>query len=298
MIHANIAANLHVEASQEGGISARLPDNSGPGMSSMQGPADTNAIADEERYARRLQDASLVAGRTAHAFDNVLTGIVGFAELTLTMCPAGSTQRQYLEEVLQAAQLGMQLTQELHQVSRSGSQRPGPSMPGIFLAEEAERFRARIAGKAQFQAVIAGDLPAVAIDADPLRAALDHLLANALESLPAGGTITLTAAVVDLSAADCQSLLGNPQPGRHVKIEVADSGSGLSAEASQKIFVEPFFTTKPRHRGIGLAVVYRTALVHHAGFRLVASPGGGTAAQLFLPVAAQRPLTPSSTASA
>lgn len=254
-------------------------------------PASAKDHAVEEQYARRLQDASLIAGQTAHAFDNVLTGIIGFTELTLTLCPAGSTQREYLQEVLQAAQLGMHLTQELHQVSRSGSYRPGPTLIGPLISEQGDRFRAKLDGKVQLHVTMPADLPAVAIDDDPLRAVLEHLLANALESMTGAGTITVTAAPAELTASECLALLGHPGPGFHVKVEIADSGSGLSREAQDKIFVTPFFSSKARHRGIGLAVVYRTALVHHAGFRLLAGPGGGTIAQLYLP-AVHQPLAP------
>src|SRR5262249_21668086 len=70
------------------------------------------------------------------------------------------------------------------------------------------------------------------------------------------GVVTLSARLVELGEADCQELLGGAGPGPHLEVTVADTGGGLSPEARRRLFHEVFFSTKPRHRGLGLAQVY------------------------------------------
>src|SRR5205823_5535480 len=113
-------------------------------------------------------------------------------------------------------------------------------------------------------------LPYVAIDPEPLQHVLTQLLDNARESLgPTGtGSLTLSAHGAELDAAACAGLYGCARPGPHVEVRVADSGSGLEADVRRRLFREPFLTTKPRHRGLGLAVVYRILSAHHGGFSL------------------------------
>jgi signal transduction histidine kinase len=239
----------------------------------------------QNRYRQRLEDAAALTGRVAHAFDNVLTGIVGFAELTLSQTPSDSAPHQYVAEVLRAAQGGVQLTQQLHMFSRCASTGLGPTSLALLAADEEERFVQMAGPQVRVQFNVPRDLPLVAIDAEALRQLMVHLLQNARESLVGGGTISLTARPYDLAPAERLEWQGNPEPGPALEMMIADSGSGLSAEARQRLFVEPFFSTKPRHRGIGLAIVCRTVFSHGGGFRLEPAPGGGTLARTLLPVA-------------
>jgi signal transduction histidine kinase len=111
------------------------------------------------------------------------------------------------------------------------------------------------------------DLTALA-DADMLKRAVLNLVLNALDALPAGGELVLTA---------CQTAVG-------LEIEVADSGPGIPAPLLDRLF-EPFFTTKGSGTGLGLAIVERIAAVH-GGRALVANcPEGGAAFTLIFPQA-------------
>jgi len=247
---------------------------------------------DQARTQNRLQDAALMSGRLAHAFDNVLTGILGFAELTLTQLSPESAPHQYISEVLRAAQNGVQLTQQLHQFSRCTMAGRGPTQLSLIVAEEEARLRQVLDPRVDLSVEVPDDLPPVAVDMEPLRYVLSHLLDNAHESLSGAGAIALSARQVDLDAATCPELLGNPVPGAFVEVTITDGGSGFTPDAKRRLFQEPFFTTKPRHRGLGLAVVYRVLHAQCGGFRLEAGAKGGTVALVYLPVSAAAPPTP------
>jgi signal transduction histidine kinase len=239
---------------------------------------------DQAQLQQRLQDAALISGRVAHAFDNVLTGILGFAELTLHQA-SDATLQQYLGEVLQAAQNGIQLTQQLHLFHRCAVTGSGPTRVAAIMLDEEMRLRQVLDERTELTVDVPNDLPAVALDGEPLRQVLAQLLNNARESLAGSGTIRVSARAEELTTAACAPLYGSPRPGPCVALTVADSGGGLSAEARQRLFHEPFFTTKPRHRGLGLAVVYRILHAHHGGFQLEAGPERGTRAHVYLPLA-------------
>ena len=280
-------------------LSARIIERS-PALTLILGPT-----VDPERLSQRLADAAVIAGRMAHEFDNILTGIIGFSDLSLPLLPAGSQAAKYSGEISKVGQRGILFTQQLHELSRSGYAKPQPGSVPVALATQATRLAAA-APAVELASDLAADLAGVAMEAGPLGMVLGHLLANAAEAMPAGGRIHVSADMVELTAADAGRHLGTARPGRHVRLTVRDAGSGIKPDVRAKLFHEPFFTTKVRHRGLGLAVIYRSLCAHRGGIRIEPSPStgagadAGTTVRVVLPPAAARvapvaprtPLTP------
>jgi CheY-like chemotaxis protein len=107
--------------------------------------------------------------------------------------------------------------------------------------------------------------------------------------MQSAGAASVSVRAVDLTADDCLELYGDARPGPHVEIAVTDSGTGLSAEGAKRLFAEPFFSTKPRRRGFGLAIAYGVLHAHHGGLRLRPGAAGGMVAEAYLPVAGPAP---------
>jgi signal transduction histidine kinase len=105
-----------------------------------------------------------------------------------------------------------------------------------------------------------------------LRRAVLNLVLNALDAMPDGGTLQITA----VAAPSC------------VELEVADSGPGLSADVLPRVF-EPFFTTKQGGTGLGLAIVSRIAEAHGGSITATNCPEGGAAFTLRIPTEGHRP---------
>ncbi len=272
-------------------LSARLIERS-PALAVILGPT-----VDPERLSQRLADAAVIAGRMAHEFDNILTGIIGFSDLSLPLLPAGSQAAKYSGEISKVGQRGILFTQQLHELSRSGYAKPQPGSVPVALATQATRLAAA-APAVELASDLAADLLGVAMEAGPLGMVLGHLLSNAAEAMPAGGRIHVSADMVELSAADAGRHLGAARPGRHVRLTVRDAGSGIKPDVRAKLFHEPFFTTKVRHRGLGLAVIYRSLCAHRGGIRIEPSPASGagadagTTVRVVLPPAPARVTTP------
>src|SRR5262249_57507379 len=230
-----------------------------------------------------LEDAAVWTRRLAHDYGNVLTSILGFTELSLLQVSDNSPLRRYLSEIHRGAQQGALLTDRLRLFAR----RPEPSRQatplGPVLAQQRERFAS--AGPAvELQLDIPANLPPVAVAADALGDILSPLLDNAREAIDQQGRVTMTVSLVRLSSAHCLALWGRADPGPHVRIEISDTGCGLTADVQARLFREPFFTNKPRHRGLGLATVYGVLVSNRGGFRLRPGQKGGVVARVYLPL--------------
>lgn len=263
-----------------------------PAVAAVVGP-----VVDPDRLAQRLADASVIAGRMAHDFDNILTGIMGFADLTAPLLPPGSQQQSFVAEIAKVGQRGITFTQQLHQLSRGGQARPNPGSVVATLGREEARLKPLMHPNLRLEKDLPQTLPAVAVEAGPLQTALGHLFENAVEACPQGGLVRVSARPVELTEADARAYLGKAEAGPHLLVTVADSGAGIKPEVRRRLFVEPFYTTKVRHRGLGLAVAFRILSAHRGGVQLdpAPPPGTGTVARVVLPLASHRPPVPATT---
>ncbi|MFO0926331.1 MAG: response regulator [Gemmataceae bacterium] len=245
-----------------------------------------------ERWKRQqgLEAAALVTRRLAHDFGNLLTGILGFVELALAQqLPTNTPLHSYLDEVYRSAQNGAAFTQHLRLFSRRQASSSRFCRLTDVLAEQRERLLAARPSGLTVRLDLPADLPLLAIDAEPLRLVLAALLDNASEAVAGPGTVSVSARPIDLSAADCLDLYGSAQPGPHVEVVIADTGSGLTSEAQRVLFQQPFFSSKPRHRGFGLAISYGVLHAHRGGLRLYPGEEYGVVVRLVLPVSAIAP---------
>ena len=109
-------------------------------------------------------------------------------------------------------------------------------------------------------------LPPISADPDLLHRALSNLVLNALDAMPEGGTLALRTSATP----------------EHVRLEVADTGSGLTREECQRLFT-PYYTTKRHGTGLGLAIVQSVVSDHHGSITVDSAPGKGTTFRIDLP---------------
>jgi signal transduction histidine kinase len=244
-------------------------------------------VVEQGRVAQRLEDAAKVAGRVAHDLDNVFQGVTGFNALAMELLPLESHAHQNIREADGAARHGMKFCAQLHQLSRGGHARPLPAGVATTLAREVGRLVAAFP-VVRFEVEASPDLPPVAVEGSGLQLLLGNLLDNAAEATPKDAAVRVSARLVELAPGDLPGFLGCPATGPHVEVRIANDGAGLTDDAKRRMFVEPFFTTKFRHRGLGLAVVYRMLYAHRGGVQVDSQPGQGTTLRVVLPLAAAR----------
>jgi PAS domain S-box-containing protein len=236
--------------------------------------------------ADKLNALGQLAGGIAHDFNNQLTAILGYAEL-LDHGAADAQTREYADAIKLIASRSADLTRQLLAFARKG--RPGSAVVEVhaLLGEVARMLDRTIDPRIAIRTRL--DAPAAETVGDPgqLQSAFLNLALNARDAMPDGGELTFRTDVVALDEAQALELLEAPAAGRYLRVQVADTGLGMSEAVRRRLF-EPFFTTKEpgRGTGMGLAAVYGTIRNHRGGIRVESEPGRGSVFTVFLPLAA------------
>ncbi len=233
--------------------------------------------------SQKLQAVGQLAGGVAHDFNNLLTVIIGNCEFLLMRHPAGDPSFKEINEVHQNALRAAALVGQLLAFSRKQTMQPKVLALSSLTSELAQMLRRLLREGVELKLDNGPDLWPVHADETQLSNAIINLVVNARDAMPGGGTVTITTAndtVVQAAALGTATM----PAGEYVRIEVADTGTGIAKENIGKIF-DPFFTTKPvgQGTGLGLATVYGI-VKQSGGFITVESEvGRGTSFKIYLP---------------
>jgi PAS domain S-box-containing protein len=243
------------------------------------------------RRSEKLEGIGLLAGGLAHDFGNLLTPVLGHAELILRRLPEDSPLRARVETIRTAAERAGELVRQLLVVSGRGAFEPRPVELGDLIAEAAALVEPVLPPDVALKTEIVPHLPPVAGDASQLRQVLMNLISNARDALAdRGGTIVVRALPVDVDETQAKvlELREKMELGPAVLLEVEDDGPGMDATTRARL-LEPFFTTKPSGRGMGLASVVGIVRRHRGGLAVDSNPGRGSIFRILLPLAAPLP---------
>jgi len=234
--------------------------------------------------SQRLDAIGQMTLGIAHDFNNLLTVILGNLELATGQL-ADDDIRAMIDDALEAAELGADLTRRLTQFARQSYLQP----------EVADIAAACRSAKAMLDRTIgsnytiiyepAPDMPKAVVDPAKFQTAVINLALNARDAMPDGGQITISSAVVQIDD-DYIAQEIDIKRGTYIRVSVSDTGAGMSAEAQLRAF-EPFYTTKPlgKGTGLGLAMVHGFARQSHGHVTLYSEIGLGSTFSLYLPIA-------------
>ncbi|WP_298815529.1 hybrid sensor histidine kinase/response regulator [Chloroflexus sp.] len=267
----------------------------------LSGVANVLAVAIERFYteqerrqietqmlqAQKLESLGLLAGGIAHDFNNLLTGIMGHTSLALLDLPPHHELQPHLTAIDQAAQRAAELCSQLLAYAGRGQRSLEPVDLSTLVREMGSilRLPANRNGQVTIAFELAADLPVVVVEATQIRQVVLNLLTNAIEAIgERSGTVTLRTSAVSLSAADMRRLQLVPAipPGQYVTLTVSDTGVGMDEATLRQIF-DPFFSTKPKGHGLGLAAVQGIVRRHHGAIRVDSLPGLGSTFTVYLP---------------
>ncbi|MBI4166326.1 MAG: PAS domain S-box protein [Acidobacteria bacterium] len=246
----------------------------------------------QERLAQgqKMKALGALAGGVAHDFNNLLGVISGYISMLRTRLPREDPLQQVVATMQVSAGRATELTQQLLNFSRQEAPclRPMNLLDSLqnVLKIVTQTFDRRISIEHHF----APRVPSVMGDAGQLELALLNLCINARDAMPEGGTLTLEASAVNLSAGDLP-IEASDLAGDYVRVVVRDSGKGMDAHVLGQIF-EPFFTTKEGRKGVGLglALVHGTVAQHQGFIGVRSQIGRGSEFTVHLPVARQAAL--------
>jgi PAS domain S-box-containing protein len=237
---------------------------------------------EEERVrATKLESVGLLAGGIAHDFNNILTSVfanIGLAKMLTTKqaSPNGEKTVERLTAAEKACLRARDLTKQLLTFAKGGA--PVKSTTSIAsIITDTVQFALRGSG-VRCTMHLPDDLWPVEVDEGQISQVLQNLVINGDQAMPDGGTITVEAANCALSLQEDLPL----KPGNYVRVSVTDQGVGISQDHLPKIF-DPYFTTKPKGSGLGLATTYSIVKRHEGHIAVSSAMGIGTCFTFYLP---------------
>jgi len=233
---------------------------------------DLQRAKEEQMRTQKLESLGVLAGGIAHDFNNILTAILGNITLARFVDDDREKADKNLEAAEQAAIRATDLTRQLLTFARGGKPVKKVFQIGAVLKEAAGFAMLGSAVKCEFY--IEEELWPLQADEGQLSQVIHNLVLNAVQATPAGGKITVTAH----NAPDLR------EGKRLLEILVSDTGTGIAKEIQQKIF-DPYFTTKNKGSGLGLATSYAIIKKHNGSLEVTSAPGEGATFRICLPAA-------------
>ena len=232
------------------------------------------------RQMQKLESIGQLTGGVAHDFNNLLTAVIGNLELLRKRVPANPSSDRLIDGAMQGAQRGAALTQRLLAFARHQALDARPVDLGELVRGMDDLLHRSLGPSVTMTQDLPAGIPPAHVDANQVELALLNLAVNSRDAMPEGGTLTLA---LDLTETDAASDLA---AGRYVRLTVSDTGAGMDSETLRKS-IEPFFSTKDvgKGTGLGLSMIHGLAQQLKGALRLSSTPGEGTRAELWLPVA-------------
>jgi signal transduction histidine kinase len=233
--------------------------------------------------SRKMEALGQLAGGVAHDFNNILTGILGFAEV-IGRSTSDASAAGFSGEIVQAANRARDLVRQILMFSR---RQPAERRPVRVqeVAREALKLVHRAAPAAiQISAHFPDDLPYILGDATQLHQVVMNLATNAVQAMgDTAGQLKVSGEAIDVTAEFARR---HPplREGWYLRLTVRDSGPGIPQSVIERLF-EPFFTTKAPGlgTGLGLAVVHGVVQNHEGAIIVESQPDVGTAFEVYLP---------------
>ncbi len=245
-------------------------------------------LENQYRQARHLGDMQRLAGGLAHQFTNFLTLISGCTESLARGLDAKADDQRLrdIKTIQKVAEKGGNLTRDLIAFSRV--QAPVFKVVDVnqAVAKLSEMLTSSLGSKVKLDLNMDADVAKVEVEPAHLEQILMALALNARDAMPEGGTVTICTCNFEVDEDFASKFVDLPAGG-YVRIDVADTGAGMSYETQAHIF-EPFFTTKERAAaGLGLAAAYGTVKQNRGHIWFESEPKKGATFSVCLPKASQ-----------
>ena len=238
------------------------------------------------RQSQKMEAVGRLAGGVAHDFNNMLTIINGYCDLTLDGLRPFDPIHENVVEIRKAAERAALLTRQLLAFSRKQILAPR-SLNLNEVVTESEKMLHRLIGEdVEIRIVLDPKLGEIMADSSQVEQLIMNLAINARDAMPQGGLLTLETRNFDLDGVDGGHAPDTPNltPGRYVMFAISDTGDGMDAQTKAHVF-EPFFTTKEPGRGTGLGLATVYGIVQQSGghIAVASEPGAGTTFKVYLP---------------
>ena len=244
---------------------------------------DQKKLEEQFLQAQKMEAVGRLAGGVAHDFNNLITAILGYADLVQESFDPQDPRRDDVAQIVRAGQRAADLTRQLLTFARR--QASAARMVDLNeLVGHLGRLLARLIGdNILLTTQLAADLWPVLVDAAQVEQVVLNLAVNARDAMPRGGRLAIRTANVDVRD-EATGLDVGLAPGEYVLLTVTDTGVGMDEATLEHLF-EPFYTTKEPGRGTGLGLATCYGIVKQARGHIAASsvPGQGSTFYVWLP---------------
>jgi PAS domain S-box-containing protein len=246
--------------------------------------ASRAALQEQLRQTQKLEALGQLAGGIAHDFNNILTGIVAYTELAQMDADSPEEVRRHLAAVRKASERATDLVRQILTFSRKQPPERLPVRISGVVVEALRLLRSSIPATIEIEERIDPAGPIVLADKSQIHQVVMNLGTNAAHAMKGGpGRLSVRLTHQPVGPGGVPGARDLP-PGGYARIEVEDTGHGMSEAVLARIF-DPFFTTKApgEGTGLGLAVVHGIVGDHQGAIVVRSRPGSGTCFEVYLP---------------
>lgn len=242
-------------------------------------------LEEQLRQSRKMEAIGTIAGGISHDFNNILSGIIGYAEMTeLLEIENRQAISANIQQILQASYRARDLVKQILTFSRRGETQFSPLRLSSVIMEAVQILRAALPKNVELRTRFDTISDTIYADSTQMHQVVMNLCTNGAQAMqPAGGSIVLH--LSELASGPSVVLQTDDRStGPMLLLEVSDTGAGMAPELLEHIF-EPYFTTKKKGEGtgFGLALVHRIVRNHQGHIEVESRPGQGTRFRIYLP---------------
>jgi two-component system, cell cycle sensor histidine kinase and response regulator CckA len=245
---------------------------------------ETILMEHEIMRAKQLESLGLLAGGIAHDFNNYLTAMLGNITLARREAKEGTDLCGRLQDAEKATLRAKGLAQLLLTFSKGGNPVKQAAFIGELLKDSAGF--ALHGSKVTCSFMIADDLLPAEVDKAQIGQVISNLVINAVQAMPEGGEIFITAE--NLAPGEFPN--GSNETGRYICLSVRDTGHGIPDHVLPRIF-DPYFSTRKNGSGLGLASAYSIVKQHGGMIKVYSTLGEGSKFRVFLPATDKEPIS-------
>ncbi|MCX8027377.1 MAG: response regulator [Thermodesulfovibrionales bacterium] len=240
-------------------------------------------LSDQLHHAQKMEAVGQLTGGLSHDFNNMLTAIMGYASLLRGNLEGDELNKNYVDQILSAAEKASTLTKSLLAFSRKQEISPrNIEINEILLS--LQKLLTRLIGE-DIELIIDCCDDELNVFADPIQfeQVIFNLATNARDAMPNGGQLKISTSISD--GSDDLIYFNEEDPKKYALVKIADTGHGIDEKILDKIF-EPFFTTKEKGKGtgLGLSMVYGIVKQHKGHIYVSSVVGKGTEFRIYLPI--------------
>ena len=232
---------------------------------------------------QKLESIGRLAGGVAHDYNNMLSVILGNAQIAINKTRPEAESHEYLQQIVEATHRSARMTGKLLGFARKQTVLPRMLDLNETVTGMLKMLRRLIGEDIILTWLPNPDLLPVMIDPSQVDQILANLCVNARDAIKDGGIITIETGMVTIDAATSAMHAGT-HPGQYVSLTVKDTGCGMDLQTLSQIY-EPFFTTKEQGKGtgLGLAMVYGIVQQNRGFIEVASRPGHGSIFTIYLP---------------